>query len=548
MAAQSARSARGNMATLDNTSLPAASPSASSLAAPPTAKNALGRDLLASVVVFLVALPLCMGVAIASGMPPTAGILTGIIGGIVVGLLAGSPLQVSGPAAGLSVLVLQFVQQNGAEMLGIAVLFAGILQFVAGQLKLGQWFRAVSPAVIHGMLAGIGVLIFAAQFHVMLDGAPLGSGIKNLLGIPHAILSAIAAGDFHMTAGEIGVLTIATIALWATLAPKSLKMVPAPLIGVIVAMIAAAVFKLDAVKYVDVPNNIWSTAIYPTPEKLMRIFEMPILIGAISIAFIASAETLLCATAVDQMHNGPRTKYDKELWAQGVGNTLCGLVGALPMTGVIVRSSANVQAGAATRNSAILHGIWLLLFASALPFALRYVPVSALAAVLVYTGYKLAYPKIVPTLMKFGKAEVAIYLITIAVIVLTNLLDGVLVGLGLSLLKLLYAFSHLDIRRQDNASDGSVDLHLKGSATLIRLPKLAAVLEEIKPGSKVRVYIRDLDYIDHACIDLLTNWDKQHKGSGGSLEIEWEGLTQRYQDRSSAAASAKAADAQARPA
>ncbi len=510
--------------------------------------GALGRDLLASIVVFLVALPLCMGVAIASGMPPTAGILTGIIGGIVVGFLAGSPLQVSGPAAGLSVLVLQFVQQNGAEMLGVAVLFAGLLQFIAGQLKLGQWFRAVSPAVIHGMLAGIGVLIFAAQFHVMLDGAPLGSGIKNLLGIPNAIMSAIAAGDFRLTAGEIGVLTIATIAAWAAFAPKSLKMVPAPLIGVVVAMIAAAVFNLDAVKYVDVPNNIWSTTVFPTPEKLMRIVEMPILIGALSIAFIASAETLLCATAVDQMHNGPRTKYDKELWAQGVGNTLCGLVGALPMTGVIVRSSANVQAGAVTRNSAIFHGIWLLLFASALPFALRSVPVSALAAVLVYTGYKLAYPKIVPTLMKFGKAEVAIYLITIAVIVLSNLLDGVLVGLGLSLLKLLYAFSHLDIRREDNASDGSVDLHLKGSATLIRLPKLAAMLEELKPGSKVRVHIHDLDYIDHACIDLLTNWDKQHKGSGGSLEVEWAGLTQRYQDRNSAAANAKAAAASVKPA
>jgi MFS superfamily sulfate permease-like transporter len=516
------------MASTDTTTAPAAS--------------TLGRDLLASVVVFLVALPLCMGISIASGMPATAGIITGIAGGIIVGLLAGSPLQVSGPAAGLSVLVLQLVQQHGVEMIGTIVLFAGIMQFIAGQLKLGQWFRAVSPAVIHGMLAGIGVLILAAQFHVMLDGKPLGTGIQNLMGIPSALMSAIQIGDHHLTAGELGLLTIATIFGWAAFAPKSLKVIPAPLVGVLVAMIAAAVFHLSDINYVQVPENFLSSAFnnYPTFDKLARIMELPILIGAISIAFIASAETLLCATAVDQMHAGPRTKYDKELWAQGVGNTICGLLGVLPMTGVIVRSGANVEAGAQTRASAILHGIWLLLFAAFLPWMLRYVPLSALAGVLVFTGYKLAYPKILPTLQKFGKFEVAIYFITITTIVATNLLDGVLVGLGLSLLKIVYAFSQikdrksvsqLEIRREDTAGSNRVDLHLDGTATLIRLPKLAAVLESLKPGSDVHVHIKSLDYIDHACLDLLTNWDKQHKGTGGKLTIEWENLAQKYHDR-----------------
>jgi MFS superfamily sulfate permease-like transporter len=265
----------------------------------------------------------------------------------------------------------------------------------------------------------------------------------------------------------------------------------------------------------------------------MRLIEWPILIGAISIAFIASAETLLCATAVDQMHRGPRTKYDKELTAQGVGNTLCGVLGVLPMTGVIVRSSANVEAGAQTRASAVLHGVWLLMFASVLPFTLRYIPVSALAAVLVYTGYKLAYPKIVPTLLKFGKSEVFIYFATIVTIVLTNLLEGVLVGLGLSLLKLLYAFSHLVVRKEENGGENRTDLYLSGAATLIRLPTLAATLEGLKPNSHVHVHIDELDYIDHACIDLLTNWDRQHRASGGSLEIEWEGLSQKYHQRRS---------------
>ena len=151
---------------------------------------------MASVVVFLVALPLCMGVALASGLPPTAGIITGIIGGIIVGTIAGSPLQVSGPAAGLAVLVYQLVKDYGAEMLGTIILAAGLLQILAGVLKLGQWFRAVSPAVIHGMLAGIGILIFAAQFHVMLDGKPIGTGIQNLLGIPGAVMDAVRGGDF----------------------------------------------------------------------------------------------------------------------------------------------------------------------------------------------------------------------------------------------------------------------------------------------------------------------------------------------------------------
>ena len=498
-----------------------------------TSGSVWGKDLLASVVVFLVALPLCMGISIASGMPPTAGIITGIIGGIVVGFIAGSPLQVSGPAAGLSVLVLQLVQNPhiGIELIGVVVLFAGLLQFTAGLLKLGQWFRAVSPAVIHGMLAGIGVLIFAAQFHVMLDGKPIGTGIQNLAGIPGALMDALSMGDSRLTAGEVGLLTIASIFAWGALTPKSWRVIPAPLAGVLVGIVAAAIFHLDQIKYVVVPDNIWSTAVFPTPEKLMHIMDPAVFIGAISVAFIASAETLLCATAVDQMHSGPRTKYDQELTAQGVGNMLCGMVSALPMTGVIVRSSANVEAGAVTRASAILHGIWLLVFAAFLPFTLRYVPVSALAAVLVFTGYKLAYPKILPTLLKFGKGEVFIYFATIVTIVMTNLLDGVVLGLLMSMAKLLYAFSHLDIRKEESAGGDQIDVYLKGSATLIKLPALASELETLKPNARVRVHIGDLDYIDHACIDLLTNWDKQRKATGGSLDIEWEGLADRYRAR-----------------
>jgi MFS superfamily sulfate permease-like transporter len=506
-----------------------------------TPANTWGRDLLASIVVFLVALPLCMGIAIASNMPASAGLITGIVGGLIVGFLAGSPLQVSGPAAGLAVLVWQLVEKHGPEMLGVIVLFAGVIQLIAGILNLGQWFRAVSPAVIHGMLAGIGVLIFASQFHVMLDYRPIGTGIQNLMGIPNSLISAITAGDFHLTAGEVGLLTIAVIAGWAAFAPKSLKMIPAPLVGVTVAIIAAAFFKLDEIKHVEVAADLLTAWSWPTPDNLLRITEAPILIGAISVAFIASAETLLCATAVDQMHSGPRTKYDQELRAQGIGNGICGILGALPMTGVIVRSSANVESGAQTKWSAILHGVWLLLFVALLPWTLSYIPLSALAAVLVFTGYKLAYPKILPTLRKYGWGEVFIYFATIVTIVLTDLLTGVVTGLVLSLLKLLHAFSQLEIRKEEVPADNTVTLHLNGSATLIRLPLLAQTLEQLKPGAKVTVMIDKLDYIDHACIDLLTNWDKQHKSSGGSLEIEWEGLANRYKAKSGTAAEKAAA-------
>ena len=512
--------------------------------------STLTKDLLASIVVFLVALPLCMGIAQASGMPPVAGIITGIVGGIVVGSIAGSPLQVSGPAAGLYVLVFDLVQQLGVGMVGIIVLLAGVLQLAAGGLKLGQWFRAVSPAVIQGMLAGIGVLILASQVYVMLDKTSKGSGLDRLLGIPAAISDAISTGGPSLIAGLIGLATIGTIVLWSAFAPKKLKPIPGPLVGTIVA-IALAAFLKAPILYVTVPDNIWSVVSPPTATQVGGLFSdmamlKAVLVGAFSIALIASAETLLCATAVDQMHSGPRTKYDQELFAQGVGNTICGILGVLPMTGVIVRSSANVAAGAVTRRSAILHGVWLLVFASFFVDALRWIPSSALAAILVYTGYKLAYPKVIWALHKFGWAEVAIYAITVLTIVFSNLLDGVLVGLLLSLLKLVYAFSHLEVR-QEPGPDNGVDLHLKGSATLVRLPKLAAELERLKPGSKVRVFIEELDYIDHACIDLLTNWDKQNRASGGALEIEWEGLTNRYQKRSGTAAERASAGAPTAP-
>jgi MFS superfamily sulfate permease-like transporter len=494
------------------------------------AQLALRHDLLASIVVFLVALPLCMGIAIASGAPPAAGLITGIVGGLIVGFMAGSPLQVSGPAAGLAVIVYEIIQKHGLGMLGVILLLAGAVQLLAGLLKLGQWFRAVSPAVIHGMLAGIGVLIFVGQFHVMVDDSPRGSGLKNIAALPEAIWKGVVPvdGSAHHWAAGIGLLTIAIIVGWKALAPKKLQVVPATLLAVVAATIVAAVSGVS-IKLVDVPDSITSAVTLPTTETLRGLFSGPILVAALGMAFVASAETLLCATAVDKMHNGPRTKYDRELAAQGVGNMICGALGALPMTGVIVRSAANVEAGARTRASAILHGAWLLIFVAALPWVLKMIPTASLAALLVFTGYKLVNLKVVKELREYGKGEVFIYFATIVVIVSTDLLTGVLTGIALSAVKLLYRFSHLDIRLVDEPERGATVMYLNGAATFIRLPKLAAALEQVPPSAELHVHFENLQYVDHACLDLLVNWEKQHEATGGQLVIDWDQLTARFQ-------------------
>lgn len=489
-----------------------------------------GKDFLASIVVVLVALPLCMGIAVASGVPPALGIITGIVGGILVGLLAGAPLQVSGPAAGLSVIVLEIVQTYGLEKLGLIVLIAGLFQVIAGFLGLGQWFRAVSPSVIHGMLAGIGVLIFSSQFHVMVDDKPRGNGIQNLLSIPEAVYKGIIPldGSSHHRAALIGAITIIAIIAWNTFA-KKIKMIPGPLVALIIGMLIANLLNFP-IKYVEIPNSLGDVLNFPTLDILKSI-NGSIILAAASVAFIASAETLLCAVAVDQMHSGPRTNYDKELFAQGVGNSICGFFGALPMTGVIVRSAANVEAGGKTRVSTILHGGWILLFVLLLPGVLKEVPTASLAAILVLTGYKLVNFKKMKELLTYGKSEFAIYVVTMGAIVVTNLLTGVIIGFALAIAKLIYILTHLDAKLIVCSDKKAANLTLQGSATFMKIPQLAAILEQVPPNAELHVFFKKLDYIDHACLDLLTNWEKQHQSTGGSMTIEWEELEAKFHNR-----------------
>ncbi len=486
------------------------------------------QDFTASIVVFLVALPLCLGIAIASGAPPAVGLITAIIGGIIVGYLSGCPLQVSGPAAGLVAIVWEAIQTHGLEGFGVIVLLAGVMQITAGVFRLGQWFRAVSPAVINGMLAGIGVLILASQFHVMLDDAPKQSGIDNLLSIPAAIQKGIFPldGSTHHLAAALGILTIMTLIIW-NYAPRKFKIVPPALVAVVVAVLAAAIFQLP-VKFVSLPENFFSAINLPSLASINLLADGGIWVAALTIAFVASAETLLTAAAVDQMCPENRTRYNKEIIAQGVGNTLCGILGALPMTGVIVRSSANVQSGAKTRWSTIMHGFWMLVLVVAFPFLLETIPVCSLAAILVYTGYKLVNIKTIKLLWRYGKGEVLIYAVTLVGIVMTNLLEGVIIGFAVSALKLLYDFSNLEVRFLRDPCAEQATLFLRGSATFLSLPKLMAVLDTVPPGLALNVRFEKLGFIDHACMDLLTNWERQYSATGGSLEIEWNELKGKF--------------------
>ncbi len=380
-------------------------------------------DLTASFVVFLVALPLCMGIAIASGVPPARGLITGMVGGMIVGVISGSPLQVSGPAAGLAVVIAELIRDYGIEMLGPVLLLAGLLQWLAGVFKLGQMFRAISPAVIYGMLAGIGVLIFASQFYVMIDDKPHAHGFENLIGIPSAIYKALFPpdGSSHHIAALVGVITIITLILWDKFKPRSLSLLPGALIAVMVATAIATMLRLS-IKYVDVPANLMQTIQLPMPSNLLGLIHAPLLLEALVIAFIASAESLLSAAAVDRLHFGQRTDFDRELAAQGLGNMICGALGALPMTGVIARSSINVEAGAKTRLSAILHGVWLLALVITAPAVLRMIPTSSLAAILVVTGYKLIEVEHIRKLQQYGRIPMAIFFATFIGIVMTELL------------------------------------------------------------------------------------------------------------------------------
>ncbi|MFF3642481.1 SulP family inorganic anion transporter [Streptomyces sp. NPDC002564] len=458
-------------------------------------------DLVASLVVFLVALPLCLGVAVASGVPAGLGIVTGIVGGLVVGVLPGSSLQVSGPAAGLTVLVFEAVRAYGPATLGVLVLAAGLVQIGVGVLRLGRWFRAVSVAVVHGMLAGIGLVLVAGQLYALGDvAAPAGAAAKitGLAGL---------AGSAEPAALAVGAGTVLLLVLWPRL-PRAARILPAPLVAVGLAAAATALLDLP-VRTIEV-RGLLDAVRPPGGAEFARLTEPGVLGTVLAFALIASAESLFSAAAVDRLHQGRGTDYDKELIAQGTGNAVCGALGALPLTAVIVRSAANVRAGARTKASRVLHGVWLLLFAAVLPAALGLIPVAALAGLLVHAGCKLIPVRELRPLWREHRGEAVVLGVTAVAIVATNLFEGVLVGLALAVAKTAWDTSHVHVETADRGAAGLV-VHVRGHATFLRLPKLLDALEALPQDRPVRLDLAGLRHVDHACAAALEGWAERRR-------------------------------------
>ncbi|MGP3948601.1 SulP family inorganic anion transporter [Streptomyces sp. 7N604] len=468
----------------------------------------LKQDFAASLVVFLVALPLCVGVAVASGVPAELGLVTGIVGGILTGLMPGSSLQVSGPAAGLTVLVFEAVREFGLPALGVIVLAAGLLQLVTGALKLGRWFRAISVSVVEGMLAGIGLVIIAGQLYAAAGLKAPASGIDKIAGLPEALARALGSTEALASLG-VGAGTIAVMVLWKRM-PKRARAVPGALAAVALATLASLAFSLP-VATVEVQGLLG--AIQPPGADAFGELTDPAIFGTIlAFALIASAESLFSAAAVDRLHDGPRTAYDKELMAQGAGNAVCGLLGALPMTAVIVRSSANVQAGAKTKASRVLHGVWLLLFAALLPSALALIPLPALAGILVHAGWKLIPFRPIVSLWREHRGEALILVVTAVAIVAVNMFEGVLIGLALSVAKTAWEASHVKLEIIDKGA-GPVQAYLSGNATFLRLPKILDSLEALPQDRPVELDLSGLHHLDHACRTALENWAERHSAA-----------------------------------
>ena len=372
-------------------------------------------------------------------------------------------------------------------------------------------------------MAGIGLIIVLGQFHAMFDVEVAGEGVANFLNILKTVSIAIPSPDplSHAFAFMIALATIAVLLLYKYF-PQFMKVLPSSLYAIGTGVVLANVMHWP-VKFVQIPKSFVENFHYIHPAQLLSMmFNPTVLLAAFSMAFIASAKALLTANAVEQMHDYERTRNNAEMIAQGIGNVLAGLVGSIPISGEILRSTANVQAGARSRLSLVLIGLWVLVFVIAFPQFLELIPTSSLAGLLVVTGISLINLHHMKSLLSYGKSELAIYFITALAVVFIDPLEGVLIGMILGLTKLGLSLSQLEINLTQ--TDHQLEIQLEGYATFINLPTLVTVLEKIDPGVIVHVEIDHLIYIDNACYEALKNWDKGHGNTGGSVTIEWDHL------------------------
>ncbi|HOY12426.1 MAG TPA: SulP family inorganic anion transporter [Saprospiraceae bacterium] len=494
-------------------------------------------DISASIVVFLVALPLCLGIALASGAPLFSGLIAGVVGGIVVGAISGSRVGVSGPAAGLTVVVLDAITGLGSFPVFLsAVILAGILQIGFGLMKLGRIAYFFPSSVIKGMLTAIGLLIILKQI-------PHALGIDLDYEGDESFVQADGKNTFTEflqplqtllpAAIVISIIGIMILVLWDSKLIKGnkiLKMIPGALIVVVFGVVANLIMpenlKLGTSHLVNLPL-IGSLSEVPslfTLPDFSRILEFEVIKVAFIIAVIASVETLLCVEATDKLDkSGEITPTNRELFAQGAGNVVSGLIGGIPVTQVIVRSSANIQANANSKYSAIFHGLILLITAILIPFILNLIPLSALAAVLVMVGYKLANPKVFKQMWAEGQDQFVPFMVTIVAILFTDLLIGISIGFAFGLIYVLLT----NFR-------SSVSIVKEGNLTILRLNKdvfffnKAEIIERlsaIQPGDRVYIDGSAAKFIDHDIYLTLEEFVEEAKNK--DIEVEWKSISRK---------------------
>jgi MFS superfamily sulfate permease-like transporter len=495
------------------------------------------HDIPASIVVFLVALPLCLGIALASGAPLYSGLIAGIVGGIVVASLSGSPIGVSGPAAGLAVIVLDAIQDLGAfELFLVAVVLAGVIQIIMGFAKGGIIAYYFPSSVIMGMLSGIGVIIFIKQIpHAFgLDQSPEGEfglfeGKVSTFSELGNIFEYVSPGALIITVVSLGILL-----LWETSFMKEkriFQLIPGPLIAVLCGVALNLLFASSS-GYTLRPDQLVSVPVAESMGGFFSNFTLPdfsalsnpqIYITALVIAVVASLETLLCVEATDKLDPFKRvTPTNLELKAQGVGNIISGLIGGLPVTQVIVRSSANIQSGGRTKASAIIHGFLLLGSVIAIPYLLNLIPLATLAAILFLVGYKLAKPAVFKKMYKQGKGQFVPFIATVLGIVFTDLLIGLTIGLIIAIFYILFnnfQISH-HFNRHEEDGQANIRIDLAQELTFINKATILQTLSDIPDNSKVFIDASNTRYMHYDIFEIIEDFEKSAESRNIDLTIK----------------------------
>jgi len=501
-------------------------------------KKNLKKDLPSSIVVFLVALPLCLGIALASGAPLFAGLITGIIGGIVVASCSGSQLSVSGPAAGLTVIVLGAITSLGNyQTFLLAVFLAGFFQLILGLIKAGTIGNYFPSSVIEGMLAAIGIILILKQLPHALGVDSDFSGDEGFLQQDHEnTFSAITAAisHFSLAAVLISVISVAVLLIWPKL--KKLSIIPAPLIVVLIGVVGSLVFagtdhQLRADQMVKIP-------VVSGFGEFLGLFSMPdfsalgnkdVYIVALTIAVVASLETLLSIEAIDKIDPIKRVSpTNRELVAQGIGNMTSGMLGGLPLTSVIVRSSANTNAGARTKMSAIFHGIWLLLSLLFIPQVINMIPLSCLAAILLVTGYKLTRISLFKHMYHKGWDQFVPFVVTVVAVIFTDLLKGVAVGMLVSVFYLLRTnMRNPFFYRITNEGDKKhIRIKLAEEVSFLNKAAIQVVLTNIPKETNVIIDGTNARFIDPDVLETIFNY--KHNAYTKGIIVTLENIQKHY--------------------